>query len=151
MLMCSCFAYLLVAVVCQTIQPWPNSCWILLHKYTNKQIYKYTNTTWRYMGARNVDQPIFSEKKSHLLFKGKIFVIFLFWQFYPQRRPVHHSWESWDRWERKVKGWTFAESLCSHKRREAWEDGQDLPTSQVASWWWFGKSVNKVDKLPNQM
>ena len=27
-LMCSCFAYLLVAVVYQTIQPWPNSCWI---------------------------------------------------------------------------------------------------------------------------
>ena len=35
--MCSCFAYLLVAV------PWPNSCWILIHKYSNIQIHKYTN------------------------------------------------------------------------------------------------------------
>ena len=30
------------------------------------------------MGARAVDQPTFSEKKSHLLFKGKSFVIFFY-------------------------------------------------------------------------
>ena len=41
-------------------------------KTTNTKIKKYKNMIWRYIGPRAVDQPTFSERNSHLLFKGNI-------------------------------------------------------------------------------